>query len=539
MTCLTDSEILSKFKAADTNNDGLISLEELEKCFFILRLPISKADIHEYSKGKGSILINSEQFLRIFRSRERLICQCYHDLKTNSVPFFDTDWHHHSLIYLRKSLHSFGFAVTDEDTYKFMQYYNKHNLGILDYADLISYLSSLPMSNACTIFDELLFHFSPSSSSSSTLLLSTSYNISNRAKVSNTSAIYHSFLPQTDFERLPRKSHAGTVLDIDQIILPEKTPRFSINLSFMTSNATLQLVSGAVAGVVSRSGTAPMDRLKVLMQAGGEKAPTGVISGLKSIYAQAGVKGFYQGNGINCFKTAPETATKMYMFELSKSFVAADPTNIKFDERFLAGCIAGAFSQTLIYPLEIVKTRMTVAAPNMYRSAVHCMRKIIKHEGIMSMFKGLKLSVIGVMPYSGLDLMTNSLLKDFAHEHYQKQNQEIGVGTLLLCGMVSSTVAMTATYPIGLMRTKLQTSGMPGSAQYSSLSQVVSEIIRTQGYRGFFRVSLLLFLMSFLINIVFCMLMHVCVLKFMVVLMFLSVDCVYAYITMHVYYYAC
>lgn len=35
------------------------------------------------------------------------------------------------------------------------------------------------------------------------------------------------------------------------------------------STAVVSLVSGAVAGVVSRTGTAPVDRLKTIMQAGG------------------------------------------------------------------------------------------------------------------------------------------------------------------------------------------------------------------------------------------------------------------------------
>lgn len=131
---------------------------------------------------------------------------------------------------------------------------------------------------------------------------------------------------------------------------------------------------------------------------------------------------------------------------------AAAHTRVTFKERFLAGCLAGAISQTLIYPLELIKTRITVATPGTYRNGIYsCIKGIVKHEGgIKTMYKGLGLSVLGIMPYSGLDLTINSILRDKSKEYYQKHyNTEPGVVSLLLCGMVSSTVAMVATYPIG------------------------------------------------------------------------------------------
>jgi hypothetical protein len=42
-----------------------------------------------------------------------------------------------------------------------------------------------------------------------------------------------------------------------------------------------------------------------------------------------------------------------------------------------------------------------------------------------------------------------------ASNYYANKNREPGVATLLLSGMISSSIAMSFTYPIGFVRTRL------------------------------------------------------------------------------------
>ena len=76
-------------------------------------------------------------------------------------------------------------------------------------------------------------------------------------------------------------------------------------------------IAGAVSGVVSRTATAPLDRLKMLMQVssyGRENSavtsyrPDGVVSGLRGIYRKGGFLAFYQGNTANVIKVCPPPA---------------------------------------------------------------------------------------------------------------------------------------------------------------------------------------------------------------------------------------
>lgn len=70
-------------------------------------------------------------------------------------------------------------------------------------------------------------------------------------------------------------------------------------------------ISGAVAGCVSRCVTAPLDRLKVIMQAG--KGDATIINMMKYMYKEGGLRGMWRGNGINCVKIAPESAARFLL----------------------------------------------------------------------------------------------------------------------------------------------------------------------------------------------------------------------------------
>ena len=76
------------------------------------------------------------------------------------------------------------------------------------------------------------------------------------------------------------------------------------------------LVCGGVAGVISRTVSAPLDRLKVLMQVHGAKMNIGVIGGLKYMVKEGGVKSLWRGNGVNCVKVAPEYGIRFMAFDL-------------------------------------------------------------------------------------------------------------------------------------------------------------------------------------------------------------------------------
>jgi solute carrier family 25 phosphate transporter 23/24/25/41 len=80
-------------------------------------------------------------------------------------------------------------------------------------------------------------------------------------------------------------------------------------------------------------------------------------------------------------------------------------------QRFLAGSIAGCMAQSLIYPLEVLKTRLVLRKTGEYSSAIDCANKIIKNEGIRAFYKGFLPNVLGIIPYAGCDLAVYEVSK--------------------------------------------------------------------------------------------------------------------------------
>jgi solute carrier family 25 (mitochondrial phosphate transporter), member 23/24/25/41 len=186
------------------------------------------------------------------------------------------------------------------------------------------------------------------------------------------------------------------------------------------------LSSGAVAGMLSRTLTAPMDRLKTLVQASSSAAEkrvsvtcdssasiraNGILQGVRAILNDGGVRAFWRGNGVNVIKVAPETASRFWAYERVKQLICLDPDNISVFERFASGATAGVFAQAVIYPLEIAKTRFCLSPTGHYRGLSHCLTSIVRNEGPTRLYRGLVASLLGIVPYSGTDLTVFSMLK--------------------------------------------------------------------------------------------------------------------------------
>ena len=74
-------------------------------------------------------------------------------------------------------------------------------------------------------------------------------------------------------------------------------------------------------------------------------------------------------------------------------------------ERFLAGSFAGAVSQSTIYPLEVLKTRLALRRTGEFQGATDAFRKIYTREGgVKAFYRGFLPNVMGILPMAGIDL---------------------------------------------------------------------------------------------------------------------------------------
>ena len=56
--------------------------------------------------------------------------------------------------------------------------------------------------------------------------------------------------------------------------------------------------------------------------------------------------------------------------------------------RLICGGLAGAIACTACYPLELVKTRLTIDKKNHYNGIIHTFNSILQNEGFFQLYKG-------------------------------------------------------------------------------------------------------------------------------------------------------
>ncbi|XP_042428530.1 calcium-dependent mitochondrial ATP-magnesium/phosphate carrier protein 2-like [Zingiber officinale] len=268
----------------------------------------------------------------------------------------------------------------------------------------------------------------------------------------------------------------------EQAVIPEGISKHS--------NASKYLIAGGVAGAASRTATAPLDRLKVILQV--QTTQARILPATKKIWREGGFLGFFRGNGLNVMKVAPESAIRFFTFELLKDYIVkakgTDKSNIGASGRLIAGGLAGAVAQTAIYPLDLVKTRLQTYACEGGRvpSLVNLTKDIWAHEGPRAFYRGVVPSLLGIIPYAGIDLTAYETLKDMSRT-YILNNSEPGPLVQLGCGTISGALGATCVYPLQVIRTRMQAQRTNSSTAYSGMSDVFRKTFRNEGFSGFYK----------------------------------------------------
>ncbi|KAJ8444868.1 hypothetical protein Cgig2_029799 [Carnegiea gigantea] len=157
--------------------------------------------------------------------------------------------------------------------------------------------------------------------------------------------------------------------------------------------------AGAIAGAAAKTFTAPLDRIKLLMQTHGVQV--GQESTKKAI-------GF-----VEVIRIIPYSAVQLFSYETYK----------------------------VTYPLDVLRLRLAVETGHRTMSQVAL--SMLREEGIASFYNGLGPSLIGIAPYiAGEEVFT---------EKYQERPE-----TSLATALVSATLATLTCYPLDTIRRQMQ-----------------------------------------------------------------------------------
>ena len=71
-----------------------------------------------------------------------------------------------------------------------------------------------------------------------------------------------------------------------------------------------------------------------------------------------------KGNGITCIKIIPFSAFEFYFYEVYKNNLFSNKKKLDYSEKLVSGTLTGVTASTLTYPLDLVKTYMTINVDN-------------------------------------------------------------------------------------------------------------------------------------------------------------------------------
>lgn len=193
--------------------------------------------------------------------------------------------------------------------------------------------------------------------------------------------------------------------------------------------------AGGIAGMIAQATVYPLDTLKFQMQcetvAGGEHGTRLIIHTAKKMWARNGIVAFYRGLPMGLVGMFPYAAIDLSVFEtLKKRVIArnrAKNPNLKHDEDALPnnftlalmGGFSGAFGASIVYPLNLLRTRLqsqgTISHPRTYTGMMDVTRQTIQGEGVRGLFKGLTPNLLKVVPAVSITYVVYENTKKFLH----------------------------------------------------------------------------------------------------------------------------
>jgi hypothetical protein len=324
------------------------------------------------------------------------------------------------------------------------------------------------------------------------------------------------------------------------------TSSTSSSSSSSVSDVTRRMICGGLAGMIAKTATNPLDRIRMLAQTGhggdtpsslsstnptkGKKHHRGVVELYRAILREEGILGLWAGNGANLLRVFPSKAIIFSSNDGYKSLLMLHNSNrllrlvgltthpdddsiMLVDSNksppppawvsFVAGGLSGMTATLVTYPLDLARGRiagtmkLTHQPQKEYAGILRTMTLTVRDEGIGALWRGALPTLIGAMPYEGIKFGTVGLLEVHVLPIYlqyvvgDSHDDNISSVTPLqkMCmGGVGGMMAGLITYPNDTVRRLLQLQGSRATnVVYTGYWDCVRQTYQKEGISRFFR----------------------------------------------------
>lgn len=270
-----------------------------------------------------------------------------------------------------------------------------------------------------------------------------------------------------------------------------------------------QMIAGILSGGSSTIILHPLDLVKTQFQIQ-TTAKTEIMSKpylytfryLKNLYSQFGLrKGLYQGLSANLAGSTASWGLYFFLYDWTKSFFPVNNTHghLSSSNYFIASSSAAAVTVLFTNPLWMVKTRLCIQKPgdsSNYSGLFDALSRISKDEGLRGLYRGLIPGLIGVS-HGAIQFMVYEQFKNIYKLNKKSMNQKknsLNTAEYLMMSSTSKAIAMIATYPYQVVRSRLQVRASPlevdstsKSFSYKGVIDVVKRTFKQEGIWAFYR----------------------------------------------------
>lgn len=266
----------------------------------------------------------------------------------------------------------------------------------------------------------------------------------------------------------------------------------------------VNFLAGGVSGAVAKTCTAPIERVKLLIQtqdanpkiiSGEVKRYTGILDCFTRVAKEQGVGAFWRGNLTNIIRYFPTQAFNFAFKDSIKAMFPKVDKNKDFGKFFLinmaSGGLAGAGSLCIVYPLDYARTRLASdvgSGKQQFNGLLDCIKKTVASGGVGALYNGIGVSVVGIIPYRGVYFGLFDTLSGY--NPYQKSENGVArAASKFLCAQTSAITAGYASYPFDTVRRRLQMQSEKPESEwvYKGTADCFKKIISEEGAGALFK----------------------------------------------------
>jgi len=233
----------------------------------------------------------------------------------------------------------------------------------------------------------------------------------------------------------------------------------------------LDFFLGGMSGAVSKTATAPIERVKLVIQtqdanprimSGEVPRYTGIGNCFSRIYQEQGLGAFWRGNFTNVIRYFPTQAFNLaFKDTIKKMFPKYNPKTefwSFFAVNLASGGAAGAGSLTIVYPLDYARTRLASdvgSGKKTFNGLGDCIVKTARGpKGVMGLYNGFGVSVAGIIAYRGVQFGTFDTIMGL--NPYKDDLGMMGMVSTFASAQTAVLASALVTYPFDTVRRRLQ-----------------------------------------------------------------------------------